>query len=157
MKPSGLLVFKNGKKGAQVWCQGQLLSSFPGYLVRELVDTTGAGDAFNAGFLHRMMCSMYQKPRRMDKGELILLMQDALRWGCASGAIRVSLLGASDHAPGEGIVKELIRTGNVAQAASQARESRPRQGTGSVSAATGGTLQQAHRALGHLVPSSAKL
>ena len=47
----------------------------------QVVDTTGAGDAFSAGFLHVWKAT----------GDV----QAALRWGCALGTTVVTRVGAS--------------------------------------------------------------
>lgn len=48
----GVLV-KMGKDGAMLRCQGKI-ESFPGNNI-DIVDTTGAGDCFNAGFLYALL------------------------------------------------------------------------------------------------------
>lgn len=57
-----------------------LLSLFPRG-VSQVVDTTGAGDAFSAGFLHVWKAT----------GDV----QAALRWGCALGSTVVTREGAT--------------------------------------------------------------
>lgn len=52
--------------------------------IEQVVDTTGAGDAFSAGFL----CAW-----KATGGDV----QVALKWGCAVGSAVVSRVGASGH------------------------------------------------------------
>ncbi len=52
--PMPAVVVKDGAKGARcLWSQGEL--SAPALEVEEVVDTTGAGDTFDAGFLHAIL------------------------------------------------------------------------------------------------------
>lgn len=47
---TGLVVVKLGKRGCAAWAEGRLHTAGP--IEVDAVDTTGAGDSFNAGFLH---------------------------------------------------------------------------------------------------------
>lgn len=59
----------------------------------QVVDTTGAGDAFSAGFLHvwKATGGGAGGVRRAAGGDV----QAALRWGCALGTTVVTRVGAS--------------------------------------------------------------
>ncbi|NIT58039.1 MAG: carbohydrate kinase family protein, partial [Aliifodinibius sp.] len=57
-----------------------VLYSHPGFKM-EAVETTGAGDSFNAGFLYQFLQGSN--------------MEECLRWGNACGAIAVTALGGS--------------------------------------------------------------
>jgi sugar/nucleoside kinase (ribokinase family) len=48
------LVVKDGGNGAHLFYQGNLISC-PAFLNREVVDCIGAGDSFDAGFIHRFI------------------------------------------------------------------------------------------------------
>lgn len=74
-----VLALKRGREGANVWAEGKIFTH-PGFPV-EVVETTGAGDSFNAGFLHRFL-------RGADWSE-------CLRWGNACGALAVTALGGT--------------------------------------------------------------
>ncbi|MBL4646709.1 MAG: carbohydrate kinase [Hyphomicrobiales bacterium] len=79
-----LTVKKRGKRGAEAQCQGETISS-SAHLV-DVVDTTGAGDAFNAGFLNAWL-----------NGDKTM---SCLAAGNTMGAIAVSRLGgATDVGP----------------------------------------------------------
>jgi sugar/nucleoside kinase (ribokinase family) len=73
------LVIKTGSRGAITLDHGKPLSA-PGYPT-QAVDTTGAGDSFNAGFLHAWL---------RDLPAL-----DCLRWGNACGALSTRGVGGT--------------------------------------------------------------
>jgi sugar/nucleoside kinase (ribokinase family) len=92
---AGTVAVKLGKEGAMARSGGQVWQA-PAFEV-EVVDTTGAGDAFNAGFLYAHIvegCSM----------------SDALRFANACGAIAVTTIGGatfpSSAAEVEAFIKE---------------------------------------------------
>jgi sugar/nucleoside kinase (ribokinase family) len=74
-----ILAIKRGKEGAILKANGEVYRQ-KGIIV-EAVETTGAGDSFNAGFL-------YQYLQHAD-------WQQCLRWGNACGALAVTALGGS--------------------------------------------------------------
>lgn len=47
-----ILVVKDGSKGATLWYKGNLLHQ-PAFINQEFADAIGAGDSFDAGFIHR--------------------------------------------------------------------------------------------------------
>jgi len=51
---TNILVVKRGNKGSMVFCQDQLFD-LPPFLNTQVVDTTGAGDSFNAGFIYQFI------------------------------------------------------------------------------------------------------
>jgi sugar/nucleoside kinase (ribokinase family) len=78
------VVAKLGKKGALARC-GERTWQVPAFAVKA-VDTTGAGDAFNAGFIYA----------RIVEGRA---MADALRFANACGAIAVTTIGGATAHP----------------------------------------------------------
>lgn len=78
------IVIKLGERGAFV-CNGRHFKFVPGFSVR-VVDTTAAGDAFTAAMTLRYL---------ENGGDI----NDAVRYGCAAGAITVSRAGASYAVP----------------------------------------------------------
>jgi len=60
---------------------------------RQVVDTTGAGDAFSAGFLHVWKATGGGSGVGPGGGDV----QAALRWGCALGTTVVTRVGASSR------------------------------------------------------------
>jgi sugar/nucleoside kinase (ribokinase family) len=85
-------VAKLGRRGAVSLVDGTLLevAAFP----VEPVDTTGAGDSFDAGFLHAWLSGS-------PLGE-------CLRWGCACGSLSTRGSGGTDHQAGRGEVERLL-------------------------------------------------
>lgn len=77
------VVVKLGARGAMA-LEGESLVHVPAYPV-EAVDTTGAGDSFNAGFLHRWL----------QRASL----EDCLRLGAACGALSTRALGGTAAQP----------------------------------------------------------
>jgi sugar/nucleoside kinase (ribokinase family) len=79
----GMAVIKMGKSGSIAVKDGQEYQAAP-YLV-EAVDTTGAGDSFNAGFVYGFI-----------KGETV---EECLRIGNGCGALSVTALGGNTGFP----------------------------------------------------------
>uniref|UniRef100_K3WYU1 Adenosine kinase n=1 Tax=Globisporangium ultimum (strain ATCC 200006 / CBS 805.95 / DAOM BR144) TaxID=431595 RepID=K3WYU1_GLOUD len=77
----GLTVIKIGEGGARAHCAKTNTTWMQGSFQTQVVDVTGAGDSFNAGFL-----SMW----KATNGDV----QEALKWGCATASKCVSALGA---------------------------------------------------------------
>jgi sugar/nucleoside kinase (ribokinase family) len=74
------LVIKDGSNGAYLWSEGKLLSQ-PAFLNDRVVDCTGAGDSFDAGFIHRFV-----------RGET---MEECLRFAALMGAINTTAAGGT--------------------------------------------------------------
>ena len=87
------VVAKLGREGAMALLQGRLVR-VPAPLV-EPVDTTGAGDSFNAGFLHCWLAGRS--------------VEAAMRYGAACGAISTQALGGTGCQPGEAEVEAFLR------------------------------------------------
>ena len=83
--------------GQLSWCCGGLSGSLPAFPVN-LVDSTGAGDAFTAGLLHRLCV----EPQRL--GADAAAITAALRFAAACGAIVCQGAGAIDPQPDPGQV-----------------------------------------------------
>ena len=64
--------------------------------VKKVLDTTGAGDAFVAGFLYSYLVS--------NEGDL----QSALKWGVAAGSSCVTKVGASAKPSKDDLMSHLI-------------------------------------------------
>jgi sugar/nucleoside kinase (ribokinase family) len=73
------IVVKAGSRGAMMLEDGRLLAA-PASAVQS-VDTTGAGDSFNSGFLHAWLQG--------------LALLDCLRWGNACGALSTRGIGGT--------------------------------------------------------------
>jgi len=77
-------VVKMGARGV-VACQGDSLMRCPAYPIKEVVDTTGAGDAFNGGFIYGIL-----------KGYALA---DALRCGTICGSLSTTALTGTAAVP----------------------------------------------------------
>jgi ribokinase len=73
------VVMKDGEHGARAWWTGNSATT-PGHAV-EVVDTTGAGDSFNAGFL----------AARLQGADI----EEALRWAVAAGSLSTRASGGT--------------------------------------------------------------
>jgi sugar/nucleoside kinase (ribokinase family) len=89
-----LVVAKLGERGAMTLDGGSVLE-VPAYRV-EPVDTTGAGDSFNAGFLHLWL-----------QGAALA---DCLRLGAACGALSTRALGGTAAQPTLAEAEALVRS-----------------------------------------------
>lgn len=94
-KTCPLVVAKLGKKGSIAMQNGQVYEARP-YKV-QAIDTTGAGDSFNAGFVYGYL-----------KGKSI---EEALKCGNGCGALSVTALGGNTGFPNEGELVQFISQG----------------------------------------------
>ena len=51
---AAIVVVKNGSAGATLYCKGKTTEQAP-FLNKNVIDAIGAGDSFNAGFIHRFV------------------------------------------------------------------------------------------------------
>lgn len=80
---AGAVIVKQGAKGVELYKGNDILRC--GAFKVDVVDTTGAGDAFDAGFISAVL---------YGKG-----LEEALRWGCATAAIKIQKKGARAGLP----------------------------------------------------------
>ena len=90
------VVAKLGTEGSMVLENGRPIR-VPAFRVRT-VDTTGAGDSFNAGFIHAWL-----------QGSSLT---DAMRWGAACGALSTLGYGGTSRQPHGSEVEEFMHTGS---------------------------------------------
>lgn len=90
---AGTVVVKLGREGALARA-GEQVWKVPGFKV-EVVDTTGAGDAFNAGFLYAHLIEGRSMP-------------EALRFANACGAIAVTTIGGAAALPSAAEVNAFV-------------------------------------------------
>lgn len=91
-KHSRLVVIKMGKQGSIAVKGGELYQASP-YKV-EAIDTTGAGDSFNAGFVYGFL-----------RGKTV---EECLKCGNGCGALSVTALGGNTGFPDEEKLREFI-------------------------------------------------
>jgi len=87
-------VAKLGAQGCATLADGGRVLQVPSYTV-EAVDTTGAGDSFNAGFLHAWLA---RRP-----------LEECLRWGAACGSLSTRGLGGTARQPSAEEAERLVR------------------------------------------------
>ena len=83
-----------GEQGAFVHGHGLV----PAVIAGDVIETTGAGDAFNGGFA----AALAEKRTPLD----------AARYGCATAGISVTKAGTAPSMPNRDMVEKLIRLGN---------------------------------------------
>jgi sugar/nucleoside kinase (ribokinase family) len=97
-KVSGTLFVKQGRRGASAYIRGEdgVITEFhtPSFMVNP-IDTTGAGDAFNAGLIYG----------RYIRGETV---ESAMRFAVACGAEATLHIGGATAAPTEQIMRAWI-------------------------------------------------
>lgn len=74
------VIIKDGENGAHLWSDGELVSK-PAYLNNKVVDCIGAGDSFDAGFIHQYI---QRKP-----------LLDCLEFGNVTGAVNTTASGGT--------------------------------------------------------------
>lgn len=77
---SGAFVVKNGSEGAYLW-DGKILHHQRAFLNTKVVDSIGAGDSFDAGFIHKFL---QHKP-----------WQECLEFGALTGAVNTTRHGGT--------------------------------------------------------------
>ncbi len=89
------LVVKNGSTGAHLWEKGNLIYQ-PSFLNREVVDSIGAGDSFDAGFVFQFL---------QGKSN-----QECLEFGAVIGAINTTRSGGTNAFESLSLVKTIAKS-----------------------------------------------
>jgi sugar/nucleoside kinase (ribokinase family) len=89
-----ILVVKDGSKGASLWHKGRFVNQ-PAFLNTQVEDAIGAGDSFDAGFIHRYI---HGDP-----------LEDCLRYAALMGAINTTKPGGTTAFPDEHSIREIAR------------------------------------------------
>lgn len=97
MMEDGTIVVKRGSQGALAVCGDEIIEQ--GAYETTVIDTTGAGDSFNAGFLYAYL---------HNKG-----LAECLNYGNAAGAVSVTRMGGTSQCPTLPEVEQCIRLGRV--------------------------------------------
>jgi sugar/nucleoside kinase (ribokinase family) len=96
LKDAGkVVVVKNGSQGAYLW-DGDTLSHQPPFLNRTVVDSIGAGDSFDAGFIHKYL---RREPLRQ-----------CLEFGALAGAINTTRPGGTNAFESFSLVKTIAQS-----------------------------------------------
>lgn len=106
--PSIYVIITRGSLGAITLQNGKLVASQAAASVQQVVDPTGAGDAFVAGFLKGLHCD--SSDRLGSKEYSIETVESALHWGCAVASCSVLTKGASVPSQPEDINRFLVET-----------------------------------------------
>ena len=88
------IVIKDGNNGAYL-CEGEKLVYQPAFLNTMVVDSIGAGDSFDAGFIH---CFLQDKPAR-----------ECLEFGAIMGAVNTTRNGGTGAFENVALVKEIAQ------------------------------------------------
>ena len=95
IKPyTNILAVKRGNKGSMVYYQGQL-TDLPPFLNEQVVDTVGAGDSFNAGFIYKFI-----------NGQSI---SDCQKFGNLTGAVSTTQAGGTAAFQNYGLFKKTAK------------------------------------------------
>lgn len=97
MMGDGTLVVKRGPQGALAVCGDEIIEQSAYETI--VIDTSGAGDSFNAGFLYAYL---------HNKG-----LTECLTYGNAAGAVSVTRIGGTSQCPTLPEVEQCIRHGRV--------------------------------------------
>jgi ribokinase len=82
---AGTVVVKRGEKGAFAVGQGSKEEVEAAAFRVDVADTTGAGDAFDAGFMAALICGRH--------------LREALTWGAGAAAMKIQKRGARNGLP----------------------------------------------------------
>jgi sugar/nucleoside kinase (ribokinase family) len=92
---ANIVVVKNGSEGAYLWDGRQLLHQ-PPFLNKEIVDSIGAGDSFDSGFIHKFL-----------EGKSL---KECLEFGALTGAINTTRPGGTNAFENLNLVKTIARS-----------------------------------------------
>ncbi|QNF33515.1 carbohydrate kinase family protein [Adhaeribacter swui] len=92
---SNILVVKNGREGAILWTDNNLIHQ-PAFFNNSVVDSIGAGDSFNAGFIHAFL-----------QGRTL---KECMEFGALMGAINTTSSGGTMAFENMSKVKEIAKS-----------------------------------------------
>ena len=96
LSTANLIVIKKGSEGACLWNGNEFVDQ-PSFLNHEVVDSIGAGDSFNAGFIHKFV---QQRPEK-----------ECLEFAALIGAISTTCAGGTEAFKDINTVKKIARAG----------------------------------------------
>ena len=106
--PSTYVIVTRGSLGAIALHNGELVASQAAASVEQVVDPTGAGDAFVSGFLKGLRDESSDTLGNKDYS--VEAIESALHWGCAVASCSILTKGASVPSPPEDIEGFLVDT-----------------------------------------------
>lgn len=95
LSTANILVVKNGNEGACLWDGKKFFEQTP-FLNKEVVDSIGAGDSFDAGFIHKFI---QQKPLR-----------ECLEFAALTGAVNTTRAGGTTAFENLDTVRKIAKT-----------------------------------------------
>ncbi|GAX14503.1 hypothetical protein FisN_11Hh035 [Fistulifera solaris] len=95
LNPKACIVVTRGSEGAVAFRNGEVLASLRPAVPVPVVDPTGAGDAFAAGFLYGIWSEHNNNPTNHPDVLSAHDIANGLQWGCAVGTASVQVRGAS--------------------------------------------------------------
>lgn len=96
LKPfANIVVVKNGREGAYLWDGKDLIHQVP-FLNKEVVDSIGAGDSFDSGFIHQFL-----------QGKSL---RQCLEFGALTGAINTTRAGGTNAFENLGLVRTIAKS-----------------------------------------------
>ncbi len=95
LSTANILVVKNGSEGACLW-DGKIFLEQPSFRNLEVVDSIGAGDSFDAGFIHKFV---KQRP-----------LQECLEFAALTGAVNTTRAGGTTAFENINTVKKIAQT-----------------------------------------------
>jgi sugar/nucleoside kinase (ribokinase family) len=95
LSTANIVVVKNGSEGACLW-DGKKFLDQPSFLNNDVVDSIGAGDSFDAGFIHKYI---RQRP-----------LKECLEFAALTGAVSTTRAGGTAAFENISTVKEVAKT-----------------------------------------------
>jgi prepilin-type processing-associated H-X9-DG protein len=110
-----VFVVTRSARGAIAFADGHVLAELQQLIAVDVVDPTGAGDAFAAGFLKGLWAygeendssDINNRQSSSVKWPSAAAIQQGIQWGCASGTASVQIRGASVPADYKTIMHKL--------------------------------------------------
>lgn len=98
LNPRTCIIVTRGKDGAVAFRNGELITKLSPAVEVDVIDPTGAGDSFTAGFLHGIWRAKRNEESQGENGEVwsSQTVKQGLQWGCAVGTAAVTIRGASN-------------------------------------------------------------
>ena len=106
LNPQACIIVTRGKDGAVAFRNGELIATVSPAVNVGVVDPTGAGDSFTAGFLYGIWRAKRNEEDKTENGETwsSRTVKQGLQWGCAVGTAAVTIRGASNPSKIETII-----------------------------------------------------